>query len=230
MNSKQIEPFSFSTIENFDKHISSQILGYDILDLITKRLVRLFLEDDTNVYDIGCSTGRLLNELNEAYSSDKADVVKRITYYGIENNPNFTKDLVSTANVQYLSTDLKQDFTFNNASAVISIFTLQFLPIHLRAKIIKSIYNGLNKGGAFIWSEKVYSESPKIQNYLTMQHFDIKRDRYSATEILKDEESLRDIMKPLTLEENIALLEEAGFKQIEVFWRVNNFLGILCIK
>lgn len=171
-----------------------------------------------------------MRELYDLYSSDQADVPKRVTYYGIENNPNFTKDLTSSDKVQYLSADLKQDFTFNNASVVISIFTLQFLPIHLRATIIKSIYNGLNKGGAFIWSEKVYSGSPKIQNYLTMQHFDIKRNKYTGDEILKDEESLRDIMKPLTLDENIELLKEAGFTQIEVFWRVNNFLGILCIK
>ena len=37
-------------------------------------------------------------------------------------------------------------------------------------------------------------------------------------------------MKPITLEENINMLQEVGFKTIEVFMKYNNFVGIIAVR
>jgi len=37
-------------------------------------------------------------------------------------------------------------------------------------------------------------------------------------------------MNPITLEENLTMLQNAGFKEQEVFFKYGNFVGILAIK
>ena len=40
---------------------------------------------------------------------------------------------------------------------------MQFIPPSKRGKIIKKIYKSLNKGGGFLFFEKIKSEDPKLQ-------------------------------------------------------------------
>jgi tRNA (cmo5U34)-methyltransferase len=218
------EFFSFDTVDNFDKHIAKQILEYNELDSLIKDISINFLADDTNVYDLGCSTGRLIRELAELYKD------KKVIYYGLENNQNFSKEHISNENVRYLKQDLRENYNFNNASIILSIFTLQFIGENNRLNLLKNIYNGLNRGGAFILSEKIYSSTSRIHKILEMRNWDIKKKSYTDKEVLQDEKDLRDIMKPLTLEDNINDLYAVGFREVELIWRFNNFIGILCIK
>ena len=44
--------------EGFDKHIEQSIRGYSDLIQDVISLSRHFIEDNTNVVDIGCSTGK----------------------------------------------------------------------------------------------------------------------------------------------------------------------------
>ena len=48
--------------EGFDEHIEKSIRGYSQLmdDVIS--LSRYFVENETNVVDIGCSTGKMTND------------------------------------------------------------------------------------------------------------------------------------------------------------------------
>ena len=73
-------------------------------------------------------------------------------------------------------------------------------------------------------------KGPRLHKMLEMYNWDLKREKYNADEVLADEKDLRDVMKPLTLEENLNDLRSVGFKEVEVVWRFNNFVGILCIK
>ena len=50
--------------EGFDEHIDWSIRGYsNLLDDVVS-LSRYFVEEDTNVVDIGCSTGKLTARLS----------------------------------------------------------------------------------------------------------------------------------------------------------------------
>ena len=113
---------------------------------------------------------------------------------------------------------------------ITSIFTLQFIPLKDRQDMIDKIYNSLNKGGAFIFSEKVLSKHLKLQEIMTFQYYDFKRKTFTPEEILTKENNLRNIMKPITLQDNLSMLKSAGFSEFDIFWRNNNFLSILAIK
>jgi len=216
--------FSFSTIQDFDSHFKQSIPRVEILEQNIIDLTNYFLIDDDkiNIYDIGCSTGRLLSKVIDKYNP-KTNLI------GIDKEVNLLQE-IKNDRINILKIDLLKSFTFENACIIYSIFTLQFLPIYKRLEILKSIYNGLLKGGAFIFAEKVYSENSKIQDIFTFLYYDFKKESFTEEEIFNKEFSLRNQMKSLNIDENIKLLKMAGFSIVEIFFRQFNFVGFLCIK
>ena len=221
--------------EGFDAHIDWSIRGYCNLlgDVIS--FSRYFVEDDTNVVDLGCSTGKT----TERMLLHNKDHCKDATYVGIEIAKGFydnldkrLKDLnknESWAQVEFIKDDVS-DYKFDNCSLVTSIFTLQFMPKKDRRQVIKNIYNGLNNGGAFIFAEKIYTENAFIQDMLTFNYYDFKREKFDTKDIMDKEITLRHMLKPNTWTEINSMLTIAGFKSIQVFWQNFLFLGAIAIK
>jgi len=214
--------FDFSSIENFDTYIENSIKGYRELIQDIKNLSEYFVEPNTNVYDIGCSTGKLVYELAEKHKT--ANII------GIEKESNFTKMLVNKDNALFKKMDLFDVDNMTNASLITSVFTMQFIQQHKRFKAIQKFYNALNYGSAFILCEKMLAETSKLQDILTFMYYDHKRENFTADEILDKEYDLRHQMKLFTLDENVQMLRDAGFRKIEIFWRRYIFTGILAIK
>ena len=221
--------------EGFDEHIDWSIRGYSNLlgDVIS--FSRYFVEDDTNVVDLGCSTGKT----TERMLLHNKDHCKDATYVGIEIAKGFydnldkrLKDLnknESWAQVEFIKDDVR-DYKFDNCSLVTSIFTLQFMPKKDRRQVIKNIYNALNNGGAFIFAEKIYTENAFIQDMLTFNYYDFKREKFDTKDIMDKEITLRHMLKPNTWTEINSMLTIAGFKSIQVFWQNFLFLGAIAIK
>jgi tRNA (cmo5U34)-methyltransferase len=62
-------------------------------------------------------------------------------------------------------------------------------------------------------------------------YYDFKRENdLTDTEILDKNVSLRGVQKCLTVEENIQLMKNVGFKNMDIFLKYNNFVGIIAIK
>ena len=211
--------FSFASIENFDEHIDNSIFGYSTLNDSIVKMSEYFIEDGANVYDIGCSTGELLQRLKNRHPNAK--------YFGIEQEKNIIKQ---RDDINILQLDIRDINIFNNASFITSVFTLQFINKKDRQGIIDKVYKGLNSGGGFIIAEKIISDSAKIQDIFTFQYYDFKAKNFTSDEILSTERDLRKIMKPTTLQDNIEMLSSAGFKTYDVFWKSFNFIAILAIK
>ena len=75
--------------EGFDKHIEQSIRGYSDLIQDVISLSRHFIEDNTNVVDIGCSTGKMTKALID-YNLDQCNNTK---YIGLEIAEGFQGDL-----------------------------------------------------------------------------------------------------------------------------------------
>ena len=217
--------------EGFDEHIEKSIRGYSNLleDVIS--LSRYFVEDDTNIVDIGCSTGKLTKamiEYNEDHCSDG-------NYVGIEIAEGFFKDLENRADelkkykVDFILDDIR-NCDFENCSLVTSIFTLQFMPKKDRLNVMKNIYKGLNDGGAFIFAEKTICQNALVQDMITFNYYDYKRKSFDTEDIMDKERTLRHMMKPNTWEEIESNLAKAGFSDVQPFWRNHAFVGALAIK
>ena len=221
--------FTFATEkEGFDNHIDKSIRGYSHLwsDILT--LSKYFVEDYTQVVDIGCSTGKLLKGMIEQNNSH----IPNAQYTGIEIEEDFygdyTFDEDKIENLSYYKGDVR-DYNFQNCSLVTSIFTLQFMSPKDRQEVINKIYDGLNTGGAFIFSEKTFSCNPRIQDMMTFTFYDYKRKNFSDKEILDKEVQLRHMMKLNSKTEIYEMFNKAGF-EVHNFWQNFNFIGAIALK
>lgn len=213
----QLKPFDFNTISDFDNHIDKSIPNYSFLIEAIKSISDYFVTNEGVIYDIGCSTGKLL--LSLPYKC------KKVGYDNSNLIPN--KDFEG---VLFLKEDVTGEIKLQNAQIVYSIFTLQFINPTSRMMVLQKIYDNLNDGGAFIICEKVYQENGKLQEILTFSHYDFKSKNFTIDEIFSKEKDLRFIMKPKTLEENIMDLKKVGFKSVATFFQSFNFVGIIAIK
>ena len=220
--------------EGFDEHIDKSIRGYqDLLSDIVS-LSRYFVEKETNVYDIGCSTGKL----TEAMLKKNQDI-EDVHYYGIEVADGFVGDMKSREiklnsdyswnKIKFLHEDVR-DSMISNASLITSVFTLQFMSMKDRLPMIKKVYNGLNEGGAFIFAEKTICENAKFQEMITFNFYDYKRKFFDTKDIMDKEQTLRNIMKPNTWKQIEKYIYDAGFKDVQPFWRNHMFVGAIAVK
>ncbi len=99
-----------------------------------------------------------------------------------------------------------------------------------RLNVIKNIYNGLNIGGAFIFSEKTICDNALIQDMITFNYYDYKRKSFDTDDIMNKERTLRHMMKPNTWKEIVDMIHDAGFKDVQPFWRNHAFVGAIAIK
>ena len=80
-----------------------------------------------------------------------------------------------------------------------------------RQEVIRQIYEGLNTGGGFIFAEKTVCQDPRLQNMMTFNYYDYKRQNFDTEDIMDKEKTLRHMMKPNTWNEIIDNLCEGGF-------------------
>ena len=223
--------------EGFDEHIEHSIRGYSHLLSDVVNYSRYFVEDDTNVVDIGCSTGKLTKAILE----ENQDHCYDANYVGVEIAEGFFGDLDKRqehlnkihpwATVEFVKDDIR-NYKFENCSLVTSIFTLQFMPPRHRQEVLHKIYEGLNTGGAFVFAEKTVCEDARLQDMMTFNYYDYKRETFTTEDIMDKERTLRHMMKPNTWSEIIYNLHDAGFDETKVqpFWRNHTFVGAIAIK
>jgi tRNA (cmo5U34)-methyltransferase len=69
-----------------------------------------------------------------------------------------------------------------------------------------------------------------IRMYIEFYYEMKRRNGYSEVEIAKKREALENVLVPYRVEENMALLRDAGFQHVEEFFRWYNFCGLIAVK
>jgi tRNA (cmo5U34)-methyltransferase len=110
-------------------------------------------------------------------------------------------------------------------------YTLQFIPKQKRAHLLNQIYESLVPGGGFILNEKVLSENELISETFIEMHHDFKQGHgYSKMEISKKRDALENVLIPLKLSKTMQLIRESGFTSVDIFFKWNNFAGLIALK
>jgi tRNA (cmo5U34)-methyltransferase len=217
------EEFSFAAhARDFDRHIRDSIPGRTDLDDMCVRLSQRFVQNDTTVVDIGCSTGALLRSIRDA-SQDRR---RSVSYLGIDVESGFSEHWRArrARNVRFRICDARSFDGYENLSLACSLFTLQFIPERDRLSLLRRVCDGLIEGGALILAEKVYANDAKFQEMLRSIYYDFKRQNFSAEEILDKERSLRGQMNPWSEEQWLNAVHEAGFK-VHRLWHNHLFVA-----
>lgn len=219
--------FNFNTIKDFEAHIELSIPNYVHLIDLVKSISAYFIRENTNVYDLGCSTGSLIKYL----SMQNINAI----YTGIDISENLLpKDtqgnIITTMGdkLRFRCADIIR-YCYTDVSLALLIFTLQFISIRDRYSVLRTLRDSLINEGAVIVAEKVYSETGLIQDICTFAYYDYKRKTFSDEEILQKQFDLRSIMRNMTKEDNESMFSECGFRYVE-FFRSLNFIAWILIK
>ena len=222
--------FNKDVVPVFDKHISQSVPMYEEIHSLIKDIAAWFLIDGTNVYDIGTSTGTVLINLTEAYPE------KRINYYGLDSSDEMVDVAQSSFRNHQFVEIVKADVTdskvvFKNSSLITSVLTMQFIPKHKRMDVFQKIYDGLIDGGAFVLVEKIIGNNARFNEMWTELYHELKvKNGLTEKHVLDKARAIRGVLQPYTLEENLEALNKVGFKDVDVFFKWSNFVGIVTVK
>lgn len=226
--------FDFSVADCFENMLQRSIPQYDVMrsavtnlsyDVITNRPKK----ETFQILDLGCSDGLMLDSLVKKFNGSGY-------FYGIDvSEPMLEKAklrFVNNSNVTIQNCDLRNTFPVGHYDIVTSILTLQFISIEYRQDIIQDVYNNLsNVNGAFIVVEKILGNTAYLNKLFVQNYYRVKElNGYSKEQIERKRLSLEGVLVPVTNDWNIELLRQAGFRQIDVFWRWMNFVGYIAIK
>lgn len=213
----------------FDQHVRSSIPAYDWMQESVVRLTDFFCPSFGSIVDIGCATGETLSRISERHAG------KSCRYIGIDESAEMIaeakKKLKEIEHCHWQTERIQDVLLPQNVDMVLSVLTVQFLPIADRERLVSRIYKALRPGGAFLLVEKVYAESGRMQDMFSQIYHDQKEQAgFTAQEIREKDASLRGVMTPLTVAQNEAMLKRAGFEQLEVFVKDFHFAGWIAVK
>lgn len=224
--------FDDAVAEVFPDMIQRSVPGYSNIITAIGMLAQRFVTEGSNVYDLGCSRGAALLEIQRNVSS-----CKDVQIYGIDNSQAMVErcqlhlNSYHSSNPPTIICDDIQNTDINNASMVVLNFTLQFLAPEDRQLLLDKIYQGLRPGGVLVLSEKLTFDDETIDNQLIELHHQFKRaNGYSELEVSQKRTALEQVLRPDTLTHHKQRLANAGFEHTELWFQCFNFASILAIK
>jgi len=231
---KVVAPFEFNDLvaDCFDDMVSRSIPFYDEIHKIILDLLDYHYRPGELVVDLGCSTATTIHLMGEALK--RKGVPAR--FLGVDSSRSMLKkaqekiDHFKIDNVTLSCRDITQ-MELPQAQIIVMNYTLQFIPLQERRPLLKKIYDGLNPGGILIYSEKIVGRDSEVNQLLVDLYHDFKRrNGYSELEIAQKREALENVLIPLSPDEHLQFLTDAGFDSVDTIFRWYNFASFLGIK
>lgn len=216
----------------FPDMIQRSVPGYGMIISNIGILAAKYAQPGSHCYDLGCSLGAASMAMRQRITAPDCDII------AVDNSPAMLKrasqllalDTVSTIPMTMICSDI-QDIAVEDASVVVLNFTLQFIPLQQRLKLIQRIHAGLRPGGILILSEKIAFSEPQRQHFHVELHHDFKRaNGYSDLEISQKRSALENVMIPETIACHQERLQAAGFSSSELWFQCFNFVSMVAIK
>lgn len=227
--SKQFE-FDADVAAVFDDMLSRSVPFYKESQNLSVRFCLNALRDGGRVIDLGCSTASLLLEIERGAPSKSA-----VELIGIDNSSAMIAHARKKIEVYHSDIILAEgdilEYSFGVTKAIVCNYTLQFVRPMAREKLVQKIYNSLQEGGVFIFSEKILSENGVLNKQLIDCYYDYKKTQgYSEYEIVQKREALENVLIPYTTKENEAMIRNCGFAHFDVLFQWANFATFIACK
>ena len=225
------EPSQFSfneaVVDVFPDMIQRSVPGYGTVVRMTGVLTEQYAKEGTHVYDLGCSLGESIRAAELAIGDRACQLV------GVDNSPAMIEkvraEMPPRSKIMWHLSDITQ-MKFKTASVVIMNFTLQFIPINERLKLLKQIRSSMVPGGLLILSEKLTMPDAEMNELMVNLHHDFKRSQgYSGLEIAQKRDAIDNVLIPETAEVHRIRLTEAGFSRSSVWFQCLNFASLIAI-
>lgn len=231
--------FDTSVTQCFHDMLFRSIPQLEVMRQAVHGLGTSFVHAGDTIIDLGCSLGGALFPFIQRYGNSCSYIGLEISEAMLEvARARFSGMAVSdlyghvvTPSIDIRSVDLRHAYPSEQAGLTLAILTLMFIPTEYRPQLMRRIWEHLRPGGALVFVEKVIGETAEIAELFIEQYHAFKAHQgYSYEDIARKALALEGILVPLTASSNEAMLKNAGFVQIECFWRWMNFVGWIAIK
>jgi len=212
----------------FDDMLSRSVPFYDEVRQLIISVILSQQADGMRVLDLGSSTAKFLLDLY-------AKMESKMDLKGIDNSPAMLERArqKSQAFGAEIELELADMLTYNyqDQDVIVANYTLQFIRPMQRIELVKRIYDGLDDGGIFIFSEKVLFGDKHLDKQMIDIYYTYKQSQgYSEYEIAQKREALENILIPFTIKENIEMCKDAGFHKIDTIFQWANFTTFIAQK
>ncbi|MDH5424801.1 MAG: carboxy-S-adenosyl-L-methionine synthase CmoA [Gammaproteobacteria bacterium] len=232
--SKQQNVVDFVFDENvanvFSDMIRRSVPGYESIITMLGVFAEQYVQDSSNVYDLGCSLGAATLSMRSRL------LHKNCTMFAIDNSVAMAErcrqniGLQQGPEVNVSCADIREA-KIESASLVVLNFTLQFLPVENRTALLTNIADNLLPGGALVLSEKItFEDAGECALNDGLQLAFKKANGYSELEIAQKRSAIENVLIPETLGVHLERLKSAGFSQAQVWFQCFNFVSIIAIK
>lgn len=211
----------------FDDMISRSIPEHETMRYLIDRIARRFIKDG-NVLDIGCSSGLSVDTLINDYKNNfiLIDSSKAMIDLCTERFSKNKNALISTCDL--LESNLN---IITNVDVVLSIFVLQFIPTECRQNVLNNVYRTMNDGACILLAEKNVQEYSSNTELFREEYYNLKQKQgYSLEQIETKRKGLQSSMFPDTMSGTIIMLQNQGFKNVEIVWKCLQFTFYIGIK
>lgn len=225
--------FDEQVTDVFEDMLRRSIPQYDVMRQAVFNLACSFIDraKEGGVVDLGCSRGDTLSPLIEKYRD-------RLSYYGCDvSDPMLAAcrlrfdPWIRRGVAQVSNLDLRCDYPAIPARVTTAVLCIQFIPLEYRQRVLSEVYHWTIPGGAFIMVEKVLGNSSLMNELMVDEYLTMKSSHgYTQEQIDRKRLSLEGVLFPVTSKWNEELLLQAGFRDVDCFWRWMNFAGWIAVK
>ncbi len=228
-----IKPFEFNkeVTDVFPDMILRSVPGYPLTISMISVMADKFYQSGSNIYDLGCSLGTVSIAIQKVLKDRKSKII------AVDNSEAMIKFCCKNNIIE--NDENKIDFVLEdilntnifNASVVIMNFSLQFISLENRKKLIQRIYDGLLPGGVFILSEKIHFDNKDENDVMSNLHYHMKElNGYEKLEISSKRKSLEDVLIPENIDNHLERLRQVGFKDSFIWLKCFNFASLIALK
>lgn len=229
----KVDDFNFDdrVADVFPDMIKRSVPGYESIIRHLGTFARLFVTDNSRVYDLGSSLGAASLSIRRSISASGVEIIAVDNSASmVERSQKIFASFESDIPVTVVENSI-ENVDISNASMVVLNFTLQFIDKSLRADLLSKIVAGLNPGGLLVLSEKIHFNNPVTEKLIDDMHLDFKRENgYSELEISQKREALQDILIPETFDEHRERLLSVGFRSADIWYQQYSFASMVAIK
>lgn len=229
----QVNDFKFdeAVARVFPDMIQRSVPGYKTIIPMISLITERYVQNNTVCYDLGCSLGASTLAMRHGAKNQSTRII------GIDNSQSMIERCQhyieldnETTPVDLVCNDILQ-VDFEPCSVVTMNFTLQFLPLDHRLRLLQKICDALVPGGVLILSEKLLFSNEHEQNEQQELHWLFKRaNGYSDLEISQKRNAIEKVLLPESQQTHLTRLKAAGFEEAFSWYQCFNFFSFLAIK
>jgi tRNA (cmo5U34)-methyltransferase len=212
--------FTRDVVDVFDEHVRASVPFYDAIQQLIAETADWLVPAGGLVADLGCSTGNTSvaiaarqkgREIRFALYDESAAMTARARPAVAEH---------AGVRVAAHALALPATLLHDKADLTLCVFLLQFLDWPARRQVLAAARRAAADGGALIVAEKLrVSDSRWAEIGQDVSHDYKAAAGISDTAIRAKARSLRGVLRPVTMEQNMALIGAAGWAGVTVLFR-----------